>query len=137
MSAKNLPKNRVYQKRYRESSKGKASILKCRTKKNEVRRQKYKAGQDRAMQLRLKYGLSLEQYDTMVEAQGGRCAICEKAPPFNSGRNGQCLHVDHDHQTGAVRGLLCNNCNRGIGMIGDANLQAAVAYLTGKEVRSQ
>jgi len=76
------------------------------------------------------YGLTLEQYDTLVEVQGGRCAICREAPTGRN-RNERRLHVDHDHVTGRVRGLLCLMCNRGIGMLRDrADLaQSAADYL--------
>ena len=47
-----------------------------------------------------------EHYQTMLAAQGGRCAICRRLP------NGRRLEADHDHVTGKVRGLLCNGCNR-------------------------
>lgn len=58
------------------------------------------------------YGLTPEQYDEKLRNQGGGCAICLK--PYNSGRR---LSVDHDHQTGMVRGLLCTSCNTRLGMI--------------------
>jgi hypothetical protein len=53
-------------------------------------------------------GFTAEDYDRLLAAQGGGCAIC-KAPPKT-----RRLHVDHDHKTGAVRGLLCHRCNRGL-----------------------
>ena len=68
----------------------------------------------------------------MLEAQGGVCAICEK-PERSTSRYGRIkkLAVDHDHDTGAVRGLLCANCNKGIGNLGDDPdiLIAGAAYL--------
>lgn len=52
-----------------------------------------------------KYGLTREQYDAILEFQGGRCAICRNEPKTRR------LAVDHDHVTGQIRGLLCMNCN--------------------------
>jgi hypothetical protein len=61
------------------------------------------------------YGLTKADYDQMLAAQHGRCAICCSDTPQGRGR----WHIDHDHVTGQVRGLLCNNCNRGIGYFGE------------------
>ncbi|MFE2969933.1 endonuclease domain-containing protein [Streptomyces sp. NPDC059340] len=60
--------------------------------------------------LKHKYGISLEEYDAMLRAQNGACAICGQ--PCSTGRQ---LAVDHDHMTGVVRALLCLNCNRNVG----------------------
>jgi hypothetical protein len=68
-----------------------------------------KASERNAYLLR-KYGLSLDDYECMLEAQGGVCAICGEARPEE-----RTLHVDHDHVTGAIRGLLCIRCNNAIG----------------------
>lgn len=62
--------------------------------------------------LRQHYGITLEQYNAMLAEQGSVCAICHK--DGTTGRGGR-LHVDHDHETGAVRGLICNHCNNGLG----------------------
>lgn len=56
--------------------------------------------------LRKMYGISLEEYRAIFRYQNGRCSICKKPPQK------QALHVDHDHVTKKVRGLLCFNCNR-------------------------
>jgi hypothetical protein len=81
---------------------------------------------DRDGYLRRKYGITLEQYDAMFEGQGGVCAICGRPP-----REDISLHVDHDHDTGEVRGLLCFRCNNAIGDLGHdlGILEGAVAYL--------
>ena len=56
------------------------------------------------------YGLSFEQYERLKQEQNNLCAICRR--PQNRQGGKQELDVDHDHQTGKVRGLLCNRCNR-------------------------
>jgi hypothetical protein len=67
---------------------------------------------------RLLYGITHDDYDRMVEEQGGKCAICSATT--NSKRNPRNnLDVDHDHGNGSVRGLLCNACNLGIGKFAD------------------
>lgn len=74
-----------------------------------------------------KFGLSEEDYADMLRDQDGRCAICQTADPGGN----RSFAVDHDHETGNVRGLLCTNCNIGLGCFRDnANyLLAAVGYL--------
>lgn len=74
-------------------------------------------------ELRYKYGITLDDYNRMCEAQGGLCAICVK--PYEG------LFVDHCHSTGKVRGLLCHYCNMGIGFFKDREdlLCAAIEYL--------
>jgi len=78
----------------------------------------------RRFNLKNLYGMSVEDYNGIVARQGNVCAIC------GNGREGR-LHVDHDHETGAVRGLLCNRCNRAIGLFEDDPiiLRRAIAYL--------
>jgi len=70
--------------------------------------------------------MTVEQYDEMLAEQGGGCAICGRAPT-----PGISLHVDHDHETGAIRRLLCFLCNNLLGDAGDdpALLEKAAAYL--------
>ena len=60
-----------------------------------------------------KYGIRLEDYERMLEAQGGVCAICAE-PPAKTRKNKGYLDVDHDHSSGATRGLLCHRCNQGM-----------------------
>lgn len=82
-----------------------------------------------------KYGITLEQYEEMFEKQGGVCALCKK--PETTRRNkkaegGERLAVDHCHDTGVVRGLLCFKCNTAIGALGDTQEAAirAMKYLS-------
>jgi hypothetical protein len=72
------------------------------------------------------YGITLEQYNQMLQDQHDACAICERPPA-----PGRVLVVDHNHITGAVRALLCSECNTGIGLLGDDTtiLAAAITYL--------
>jgi hypothetical protein len=74
------------------------------------------------------YGLTLEQYEAMLAAQDGRCAICGQMQTHARHKH---LYVDHDHKTNKNRGLLCYNCNVGIGHFRDDlnMLLAAVAYI--------
>jgi Recombination endonuclease VII len=65
---------------------------------------------DRDGHLRRKFGLTAEEYDALLQCQDGRCAICREP-----GNDSIALHVDHDHVTGRVRGLLCFRCNGGLG----------------------
>lgn len=78
-----------------------------------------------------RYGLTLEQYAELLKRQNGVCAICGE--PETLVRKGTlcALTIDHDHETGQVRGLLCNNCNRGIGLLKDNPdvLRHAASYL--------
>jgi hypothetical protein len=71
---------------------------------------KDKVGGSRTYHLKRRYGITAEDADGMLLAQGGVCAICQTAPA---------VHVDHDHETGAVRALLCFNCNGGLGQFKD------------------
>jgi len=73
-----------------------------------------------------KFGITIEDYERMLEEQGGGCRICHDPPPENGS-----LHVDHDHKTGKVRALLCVKCNNAIGALGEKYelFQAAADYI--------
>jgi hypothetical protein len=70
-------------------------------------------------------------FDAMLDAQGGRCAICRTDKAFSGGGDGRRLAIDHCHSTGVVRGLLCGNCNRMLGLVKDDPevLRRAAVYL--------
>jgi len=84
----------------------------------------------RAYEYRKRYGLTLSQLDDMAKAQGGRCAICGEHPKPKSDGRGP-FAVDHDHSTGAIRQLLCSDCNGGLGFFRDNPevLMAAAHYI--------
>lgn len=92
----------------------------------------------RHYQLQRYYGLTGEQYGQMLASQGGVCAIC-KSPEVRLDRNGVpvALHVDHDHETGKVRSLLCYKCNSALGSMDDspARLRAAAEYIEAHRMR--
>jgi hypothetical protein len=95
----------------------------CRKEEHRLaRKQPGHQAKARVNHLRNKYGLTLEQYDAMLLAQAGLCKICG---------NAEAHHVDHCHQSGKVRGLLCINCNHGIGKFKDNPqlLRTAATYL--------
>jgi hypothetical protein len=94
------------------------------------RRAKELVGGERTYHLRRRYGITAEEADALLEGQGGVCAICKVAPA---------AHVDHDHATGAVRALLCFNCNGGLGQFKDAPLllHAAAYYVQFHTIRQE
>lgn len=78
------------------------------------------------------YGITVEQYDALLLRQNYLCAICGTDRPANArGRAIRAFCVDHDHETGKVRGLLCQGCNRGLGLLKDdlTIVEAALRYL--------
>lgn len=84
----------------------------------------------RRSRLKRLYGISLEDYDRLLTKQSGRCALCDKTP--DKERNGY-LSVDHCHETGSVRGLLCEQHNLALGKMGDteAAIVKLLAYIRG------
>lgn len=75
-----------------------------------------------------KYGWTVEDYEEQLKKQNGVCAICEQVPDSGPYKD---FVIDHDHNTGTVRGLLCNKCNNGLGLLGDdvTGLRRALSYL--------
>lgn len=95
-----------------------------RRRADPIRQAKYLEVKHRS-DLRRRYGLALDEYDSMLIAQDGLCAICR------SRQDSQRLAVDHDHLTGVVRGLLCITCNIAVGVVREDPTIAMnlVAYL--------
>lgn len=84
--------------------------------------------------LKRKFGMTIEQYDAMLEAQGGGCLICGRPP-----REDISLHVDHDHSTGEIRGILCFRCNNALADLQEDQLLLlkAAAYLDRQDHREE
>lgn len=78
--------------------------------------------------LQSNYGITPKEYDEMLAAQDGVCACCRTSDP-GGGRSNFC--VDHCHETGRIRGVLCNTCNTAIGMLGDTveSIDRVAAYM--------
>ena len=115
-----------YGKKWYEKNKG-AELARAKESyqnNKEKRHSQYLSKRDELLQKR--YGITEEQYDLLFLKQDGCCAICKQ-------RFSKRLDVDHCHSTNIVRGLLCNNCNRGLGHFKDnpIYLQEAVQYLIG------
>jgi hypothetical protein len=81
--------------------------------------------------LKRTYGLSAARYERMLTRQGGVCAICGHGEKCIRNGKAQSLAVDHDHETGKVRGLLCSKCNQGLGHIEDdiSRVKSIIAYI--------
>lgn len=88
----------------------------CKTCDNKRRRKQYYENRERSLKtlrgchLKRAYGISIEEYEQMNKLQNGKCAICD-----NACTSGMRLAVDHDHNTGEIRALLCGTCNRALG----------------------
>ncbi len=87
----------------------------------------------RRYNLKRGYNLTPEQYDLMLKKQNGVCAICESFRPLSHKET--TFHVDHNHKTGKIRGLLCARCNTGLGGFQDnmQYLKNAIKYLEENE----
>ena len=126
---------RDYQKRrYQEQRKNPEWLEKRRRHNREYRArlraqepEKYR-DQWQNWNLKRTYGITLEDYNKLLEEQGGVCKICGLKDQPGKFR----LAVDHDHKTGAVRGILCNGCNGGLGLFKDSPtlLRRALDYLS-------
>jgi hypothetical protein len=134
---------RAYKDGYRGQCKGcrsaytKAYIqktgYKCKTRSRHVRKRPSEGY--RAEKLKQKYGITVQQFDDMLAAQGG-CAVCLSPTP-RGGRHNRFV-VDHCHKTGRVRGVLCHPCNIALGVLGDTpeSIFRALAYVTkGQEIK--
>ena len=133
---KHPDKVREYARRsyHKDIEKGRAKASKwARNNREKVletgRRSREKLREKRKITMRLRqYGLTDEAYRAMLQSQGNCCAICQK--PFGP-QKASLPHVDHDHNTGVVRGVLCGQCNVGLGALGDSlnRLLVVVDYL--------
>jgi hypothetical protein len=133
-------RNTAYQRAYREKWKardpeGYAAYIKRGNRANYVKTRDRRLAQGRSYYARRRekwllrnYGVTEQWYIETLANQGGKCAICAAAEP---GGPHKVFSVDHDHKTGAVRGLLCKDCNHMLGMAKDnpSTLESAIKYL--------
>ena len=109
--------------RYCNTKDGKEKRRKYRQQKHRLAKRREYENQDvrlkfnRRQLLNKKYGISPEDHDRMLETQEYKCAICKTSNPKGPGNK---LHIDHCHETGKARGLLCSRCNIGIGKFKDS-----------------
>lgn len=106
--------------------------ISCATAKTRAHHQRTKNIEDyqrrkRNSYYKMTYGISLNDYEEILQAQRNQCAICGVALKST----GTHTHLDHDHHTGRIRGVLCTNCNRGLGHFKDnlSILEKAIEYL--------
>jgi len=142
--------NREYMREYYEANSERFAAYSRdpanRERRNRLRRERYANDADhrekvkasartwsperkRDNRMRKQFGIGAVEYDAILASQDGGCAICGKA---GNGSRGYRLHVDHDHVTGRVRGILCSECNFGLGKFRDDLdlLQRAINYLS-------
>jgi hypothetical protein len=139
---KNKEKRNIYSKQYREKNKDKIkekrSKIYCqeyrkinRDKINLYAKNYYISNKEsqKNSQLKSRFNITLEEYNKMFQKQNGVCAICGK----NEEIKGRSLAVDHNHQIGKVRGLLCGKCNKMLGLSNDniIILESAINYIKG------
>ena len=132
-----LSRSEIYQ-RYYQKNKDKVNErqrLERQTPHAKARRRAWDAANQhkrRDKALCYKYGLQPGEFEKLLEAQDRKCAICRGDKP--RGRN---WHVDHDHETGLFRGILCKPCNTALGSFGDTveGVQRALDYLKTSEIR--
>jgi len=123
-SAKRVQSNREHGQNKRYYQRHRSAELRRHRQYNqlestkEIRRKAY---------LKRQYNITVEDHNLLLKTQNGRCAICRRGPS-----DGVVLHVDHDHTTSNIRGILCGSCNRLIGIAGESvvRLQAATNYLS-------
>lgn len=107
----------------------------CKSCENKRSRAYHHANRDKRVKQiseygkRSKYGIAPDEYEKLVASHGGKCGICGMEEVI-----GRALAIDHDHKSGKVRGLLCSNCNNGLGRFKDdiALLAKAIKYLEDK-----
>lgn len=103
----------------------------CKVCHNKRMRGSYRSEYMKDYELKKNYGISLEDFENMHKDQDFRCAICSTHVRDINGKHKKTLCVDHCHETGVIRGLLCDKCNRGIGLLQDSPevLASALSYL--------
>ena len=128
---KNPDKVRAMRARHYQKHKQKVQARAAGWRKSNVEKRRLQSaawkkknpGKVKASLFKTRYGVSFEVFETLFEAQKGRCAICKTGPAE---------HTDHDHESGNIRGLLCSRCNLALGLFRDSQLvlKSALTYLS-------
>jgi len=107
----------------------------CKDCHNKKSRSEYCSNKMKDYDLKRQYGIDLNEYELMFSNQKGCCAICETHISKINHKHKKNLCVDHNHETNKIRGLLCDKCNRGLGLFCDDEnlLLKAVKYLKDKK----
>lgn len=124
-------RNPEYAERQRENSRQWAAKHKEHLRQyNKEYRKRTQTPESNELKKLASHGLTLQDYQQMLDAQNGVCAICGREPGKNK------LAIDHDHKTGIIRGLLCFRCNYGLGWFQDdlTRIYKAIAHLENKHV---
>ena len=126
--------HRNYQAKYKRNSRNKDEESKEKARKYAREYRKKNKDLYRSSQMKTMFGITLEDYNKMFEEQKGLCAICGLPESHKNMYGLKGLSIDHNHHSGKVRGLLCNNCNLAIGQLkvdkfGTLNLEMAIRYL--------
>ena len=122
--------SKQYRKDHKEELKEKRNIYRQAHRKEALEYQRTHRKELFGNHLRRTYKLNLAEVEEMFEKQKGKCLIC-KDDMHMEGRNGTRAHVDHNHNDGKIRGLICDRCNRGLGLFREntQSLQNAIEYL--------
>jgi ribosomal protein L34E len=91
----------------------------CKKCHNENMKSKDRSEYNRKFSLNKSYGITIEEYNKMFTNQNGCCAICKVHITEINQKRKKHLSIDHNHRNGKIRGLLCDKCNRGIGLLQD------------------
>lgn len=118
-------------KRVKKYYRANREVLTAKARKYHKENPEKTADRNRKSLLRRHYGLTTEEYNKMLKAQNGVCAVCKVKETDTFKGEVKRLAVDHCHDTGEVRDLLCGGCNRGMGQFKDniELLEAAIVYL--------
>lgn len=119
----------TYMQKYKESGKVSEVNKRYASKNKDKFKKYYKENKNlwKNSQLKRDYNITIEEYNVLLYNQNFKCSICE----IHIDNLTKKLHVDHDHTTGRIRGLLCHHCNTGLGLFKDSEdlLNKAVRYL--------
>lgn len=111
----------VYQRKYRELHREELKRYEVEYRKTHPDKRQ-RGDYNYFLRLKKKRGMSRQDYADLLAVQHGKCAICLQTSSVK-------LHVDHDHKTGRVRGLLCSLCNTSLGMVERVGVEPIVAYI--------